>query len=614
MLDQEAWNLLTIPRGAKYAWQMQATAGGGQSLSSYEGQEFGPSNQPFDLKRLEHIFATVASINFCPCRELDFSALGPDGVSARLCTYVEKDLEYCKEHAFLQHVVEAWEEADRPSSLLLEAYNDVKKWRTWASGSEKAGSLPPVTTLQSEFLQASIKKSERRRTILRGLEIRAVVTILLLTITAFAFLGLAVSQQKVASNTIARANLYAASAERQSAYADRQRHIAAAMLLCTSTAPETSSQIRAVVRAAEIAEEIGYTALLLPRLQATLEHLARLQYWFIDMAGHTSPVYAVTYSPDGQYLASGGLDKTVRIRSIPQGEGATGLPPFRIEQFLEAPGVVESLSWSPSGKLLAAGFNNEGNMTIPAIVIWRLTEPLSGCWEELYRIPADPKQGKIAIKRALAWSPDSEILASGNDAYQQAMWYIGDAVRSGLDQPDVLMPKYGDSLRMIRALAFSPNGEQIAIGGTNDKALVFGVSDMSSLPITARSGGFLGDSGYTPARAGIAVHESDINSLAFSPDSSRGTLLAAGGDDGTFSIYRVSSANMTLHYSSAEPDDRPSRKSQDSPGSALEMLQSLPCSDDSSDRSVDNIVSVAWSAGGDIVGSASQDKKGEIVL
>ena len=595
VLDQEAWDLLTVVGGAEDAWTRQPS-GGGHSLDKHEGQEFGPTQRPFDLKNVQHIFSTIASINFCPCRELEFVALGPDGVSDRLCAYVEKDLDYTKEHAFLQSKAEAWEEAEKPSELLLEGRTDVYKWKDWATIAGKAGSFPPVTALQSEYVQKSVEKNKRRRGLLRGLGISAVVLIFLLMITAFFLLAWAVGQQRLA---VAHA-----------AHAERQGRVAATMLLASSTAPSSSSEIRAVVRAAEIAEKIGFTALALPYLQATLEHLTRLPFWFIDMNSHASPVYSVAFSPDGLHLASAGLDRTIRIRPIPQGEGATGLPPFRNDVYIEAPGIIHILSWSPSGTLLAAGFSNKGAIDMPSIVVWQHDEA-RGCWGERFRIPQDPEEVNSGTVKALAWSPDSEILASGNEASQQIMWYIGDAIRLNLDEPSFIMPEYGIDLNRVRTVDFSPNGLRFSFGGTSNNVMVVGIGAMPVL-VTApairdgnASSTLIEDSSesFVPVHLGLDKQEDDINSVAFSPD---GTLVATGGDSAKLYIYRVLPNTSSTHSDDAEPLDS---SSEEYSGPALEVVKGFPSADDF-DLSSDSIMSVAWSENGDALASASQDKRG----
>jgi len=62
---------------------------------------------------------------------------------------------------------------------------------------------------------------------------------------------------------------------------------------------------------------------------------------------HEGPVWCVTFSPDGKTLASGSLDKTVRLW-----ETATGK---ELHNLKGHEGWVNSVAFSPDGKTLASG-------------------------------------------------------------------------------------------------------------------------------------------------------------------------------------------------------------------------------------------------------------------
>jgi WD40 repeat protein len=72
---------------------------------------------------------------------------------------------------------------------------------------------------------------------------------------------------------------------------------------------------------------------------------------FLDtLEGHTSSVYSVAYSPDGNILASGSSDKTIRLWRVSDGTLLDTL-----EEFLDS---VRSVAFSPDGRILASGLSD----------------------------------------------------------------------------------------------------------------------------------------------------------------------------------------------------------------------------------------------------------------
>lgn len=68
------------------------------------------------------------------------------------------------------------------------------------------------------------------------------------------------------------------------------------------------------------------------------------------LTGHSQPVYSLSFSPDGRYLASGSFDKIIRVWSIKEG---------KLARTYEAAGGFFEVSWNKDGDLLAACANDK---------------------------------------------------------------------------------------------------------------------------------------------------------------------------------------------------------------------------------------------------------------
>jgi len=65
------------------------------------------------------------------------------------------------------------------------------------------------------------------------------------------------------------------------------------------------------------------------------------------LRGHAGPVHSVAFSPNDEYLASGGQDGTIKIWEVNTG---------RLLRTLRGHfGEVRSVDWSPNGQHLASG-------------------------------------------------------------------------------------------------------------------------------------------------------------------------------------------------------------------------------------------------------------------
>jgi WD40 repeat protein/serine/threonine protein kinase len=108
-----------------------------------------------------------------------------------------------------------------------------------------------------------------------------------------------------------------------------------------------------------------------------------------DLRGHAKWVYAVAYSPDGKWLATGGWDRTIKLRDAASGEE-------RLTIFGHA-GFVLDLAFSPDSRTLASTSEDRSV---------RLWEVPSGRQTGVFH-------GHTDFVHAVAFAPDGRELASG---------------------------------------------------------------------------------------------------------------------------------------------------------------------------------------------------------
>ena len=109
------------------------------------------------------------------------------------------------------------------------------------------------------------------------------------------------------------------------------------------------------------------------------------------------PIYSLAFSPDGTKLASGSVDKTIRIWNVADGKELNKLDGH--------PDDVYAVAFSPDGKKLAsAGYG--GNL-----YVWDVATAKALFHQHL---------APYTMTYGLAWSPDGKqlaVAASDNKAY-----------------------------------------------------------------------------------------------------------------------------------------------------------------------------------------------------
>ncbi|HEY5003336.1 MAG TPA: serine/threonine-protein kinase, partial [Ktedonobacteraceae bacterium] len=301
---------------------------------------------------------------------------------------------------------------------------------------------------------------------------------------------------------------------------------------------------------------------------------------------HTNSVTALDWSPQSNYIASGSLDKTLRVWK--QNFDGT-------ETIHTMPADVKAVGWSPDGSYIAATSAGKTG----ELLIWgalasggdkptlAASYPSSGtinalAWSPLtqpdgYSIAIGSDDGKVRVINegaslangqvttytgpkgpllSLAWSPDGNYLAGGSADTTVQIWQPTDLNGSSTSSPAFVFPKHTDR---VTALAWTSNQNAIISGSADMSVQVWDInndinilqsymmsSPVSALAVSSQNILAVGTEdgtvtlynlfGSDQPIATIGENNQATRSIAWSPD---GSSLVIGGDDRRATIWNL---------------------------------------------------------------------------
>ena len=279
----------------------------------------------------------------------------------------------------------------------------------------------------------------------------------------------------------------------------------------------------------------------------------------LDTGGHMAKFSGIAFTPDGRQLVSASEDKTIRVWDLASGKTVRTI---RGESAPGPAGKVFAMALSPDGKWLAAG-----GMFHPS-------DPKAGSVIRLYEFAtgklAALLKGHGNAVNAVAFSPDGSMLISGSGDRTAILWDTGIRAGARVAEPKLLHRLEGHT-DDIYAAGFSPDGSRAVTGSDDHDLRLWRVADgteiarmtghadkVRSLAVapdgTVASGNFSGEIRLWGARDGrflrvLARQQRSVASLSFSPD---GKLLLAGVSEGSGGydchIYDIASGKEIVAY------------------------------------------------------------------
>lgn len=233
--------------------------------------------------------------------------------------------------------------------------------------------------------------------------------------------------------------------------------------------------------------------------------------------GYADGVSSVAFSPDGKCVAASGYVGDIKLWQVQNGK--------RVREIV-APGIVSSVAFSPNGRSLAAG-------------LWLSKERGDAGEARIWDVATGAETahfvGHTDAVRAVAFSPDGSLLATGSMDGSVRMWDLKDGgLRATLFCPEVVrvakqeaqpaMRKRGrkheyEPMPSVESVVFSPDGRMIAAA-------------FCEQVIPGKRAGVgvvkLWDATRNEPVAAISHNGNFVAQVCYSPD---GTLLATAGGD-----------------------------------------------------------------------------------
>ena len=271
--------------------------------------------------------------------------------------------------------------------------------------------------------------------------------------------------------------------------------------------------------------------------------------------GHQDSVLIVSFSPDGKTIVSGSGDKTIKLWNVADGK--------ELRTLSEHQDVVSSVSFSPDGKTIVSGSDDNTiklwNVTMDN-ALRTLSEHQFWIPTELITCVGSDYDCKDPYINSVGFSPDGKMIASGSNNNSIKLWNVADGkllrtllghqdgVNSVSFSPDgktIASASRDNSIKLwnvadgkllrtllghqdgVNSVSFSPDGKTIASAGGDKTIKLWNVADGKELRT-------------------FSGHQDEFHSVGFSPD---GKTIASGSSNKTIKLWNVADGRLLRTFS-----------------------------------------------------------------